>query len=140
MSPIAPPDPDRVAAIVQAALDEDGAQHDLTSSFLDLGDRAAAAEITVAARVVCCGIEVARVVFRRVDPACSFEELARDGEVANDGAVVCRLEGRAASIVSAAMLQLCGPSAKLACFTAKSAKSASLSALVLPIVRPGSSR
>lgn len=101
MSPIAPPDPDRVAAIVQAALDEDGARRDLTSSFLDLSDRTSVAEIAVAAPVIVCGIDVARDVFWHVDATCKFEALQADGDQLPAGAAICRVEGRAASIVAA---------------------------------------
>ena len=101
MSPIAPLDPDRVAAIVQVALDEDAAQRDLTSSFLGLGDRTAVAEIAVAAPVTVCGIDVALDVFRHVDAICTLEALQGDGDQLPAGAAICRVEGRAASIVAA---------------------------------------
>jgi nicotinate-nucleotide pyrophosphorylase (carboxylating) len=101
MSTIAPLDSERVAAIVQAALDEDGAQHDLTSSFLDLGDRVAVAEINPSAPITVCGVDVTREVFHRVDARLAFDAPARDGDRLAAGAVICRLEGRAASIVAA---------------------------------------
>jgi nicotinate-nucleotide pyrophosphorylase (carboxylating) len=96
-----PPDFEKIDAMVRAALDEDGARHDLTSSFLDLGAQNAVAEINVASPLVVCGIDVARDVFRHVDATCGFEALAEDGaRVAADSAI-CRLRGRASSIVAA---------------------------------------
>jgi nicotinate-nucleotide pyrophosphorylase (carboxylating) len=101
MKPIEPPDPDRAGAIVEAALDEDGAHNDLTSSFLGLGARTAVAEITVAAPAVVCGVDLARDVFRRVDAGCVFDALAADGDRVNAATAICRIEGRAASILAA---------------------------------------
>ena len=96
-----PLDADRVDAIARAALDEDGVQRDLTSDFIGLDDRRATGEIRVSAHTVVCGLEVAREVFRIVDPACVFEALCDDGDHASEGTAICRVEGRAASIVAA---------------------------------------
>lgn len=95
------PDAAHVIAMVQAALAEDGAHHDATVQFLDLGEREVDATIDVAAEVTLSGIDVAREVFRQVDTACEFEALFRDGDRLAAGATVCRLHGRAASIVAA---------------------------------------
>lgn len=101
MTAIEPPDFDRIDAAVRAALDEDGARADLTSTFLDLGARTATAEIRVAASAIVCGVEVTRAVFRHVDADVAFEAQAADGERINAGAAICHLAGRAASIVAA---------------------------------------
>jgi nicotinate-nucleotide pyrophosphorylase (carboxylating) len=101
MSRFDPPDTKRVEAMVLAALDEDGAGHDVTSALVGVGERAAAGVIDVSEPVTLCGIEVAREVFRRVDAACTFEALHRDGERIADGEAICRVEGRAASILAA---------------------------------------
>jgi nicotinate-nucleotide pyrophosphorylase (carboxylating) len=95
------PDPERMGAVVEAALEEDGAHHDLTASFLELGDCEAVAEIVAGAPLVVCGLDVAREVFRRVDARCGFDALLADGDRIAAGAALCRLAGRAASIVAA---------------------------------------
>jgi nicotinate-nucleotide pyrophosphorylase (carboxylating) len=119
---IQPLDAGYVAARVRAALEEDGASHDVTSAFLGLGGSAACADIRVAAPAVLCGLEVAREVFRQVDPSCRFETPGRDGERVPAGAVVCGIEGRAASIVAAErtalnfLQRMCGVATLTACF------------------------
>ena len=90
----------RIQAMVRAALDEDGAQRDVTSDYLELGARTVVAEIRVSAPVVVCGIEVAREVFRQVDAECTFDARAADGARAAGDTLLCSLEGRAASIVA----------------------------------------
>jgi nicotinate-nucleotide pyrophosphorylase (carboxylating) len=95
------PDTERMVAMVQAALAEDGARNDATVAFLDLGEREADATIDVAAAITLSGIDIAREVFRQIDPACVFEALHKDGERVNAGATICRVSGRAASIVAA---------------------------------------
>jgi nicotinate-nucleotide pyrophosphorylase (carboxylating) len=101
VSRIEQPNRERVAAMVFAALEEDAARSDATSGFLDLGDRVADAAIETGAPITLCGIDVAREVFRRVDAACTFEALHHDGEHVAAESAVCRLHGRAASIVAA---------------------------------------
>jgi nicotinate-nucleotide pyrophosphorylase (carboxylating) len=96
-----PPEPARVAAWVRAALDEDAARADATTAYLDLGARAVEAEVRAGGPAVASGVEVARAVFHEVDPACAFDAGAADGEAVDAGAVLCRLRGRAASILSA---------------------------------------
>jgi len=95
------PDMERMVAIVQAAITEDGARNDATVAFLDLGEREAEATIDVSAATTLSGIDMAREVFRQIDPACGFEALHRDGDRLADGATICRIRGRAASIVAA---------------------------------------
>ena len=98
---IEPLDGARMRAMVQGALEEDGARADVTVALLALGDRPAVGEIAVDAPVRVCGVEVAREVFGRVDASCTFEAAHQDGDHAGAGAVICRVSGRAASILAA---------------------------------------
>jgi nicotinate-nucleotide pyrophosphorylase (carboxylating) len=59
------------------------------------------AEIRAGAPLVTSGIDVARAVFREIDPAIRFDAKVQDGDAVAAGDVLCRLRGRAASIVSA---------------------------------------
>lgn len=101
MKHIDPPDPKCVEAMVRGALEEDGAGGDVTSAFVGLGERTAGGTIDVSAPVTLCGIDVAREVFRRVDAACTFEALHHDGQHLAGGDAVCRVHGRAGSILAA---------------------------------------
>jgi nicotinate-nucleotide pyrophosphorylase (carboxylating) len=95
------PDNERVVAMAQAAIAEDGARHDATVAFLDLGEREANATIDVSATITLSGADIAREVFRQIDPSCTFEALRRDGDRLAAGETICRVHGRAASIVAA---------------------------------------
>ncbi len=95
------PDPTRIAARVSVAITEDGARDDATVAFLDLGERAAEATIDVAAPLALSGIDIAREVFRQIDASCRFEAVHGDGDRVAAGATLCRIQGRAASIVAA---------------------------------------
>jgi len=55
---------------------------------------------------VVAGIEVAREVFNRVDPAVVFEAKVADGDAVNVGDVVIRIQGNARSILGAERLAL----------------------------------
>jgi nicotinate-nucleotide pyrophosphorylase (carboxylating) len=101
VSRLEPPEASRVEAYVRAALDEDAAHADATTAYLDLGTRVVEAEIRAGAPLVCSGIEVARAVFREVDPSCRFDARAADGDALPAPGPLCRLHGRASSIVSA---------------------------------------
>ncbi|HKW15564.1 MAG TPA: carboxylating nicotinate-nucleotide diphosphorylase [Candidatus Krumholzibacteria bacterium] len=101
MTRLDPPDMERMVAMVQAAITEDGARNDATVAFLDLGEREAEATIDVSAMTTLSGIDMAREVFRQIDPACAFDALHRDGDRLAEGKTICRIHGRAASIVAA---------------------------------------
>jgi nicotinate-nucleotide pyrophosphorylase (carboxylating) len=101
MSDRHPPDPAVIAAYARAAVDEDMARSDATAAYMELEIRDAAGEIRVAAATVVAGMALAWAVFREIDPACVFDALAADGDVVAPGAVLCRVRGRASTIVSA---------------------------------------
>lgn len=90
-----------VAAAIRAALDEDGAQRDVTS--LALVDPSATVAATILARHACrvAGGPVARAVFLALDPALTVELLVEDGRDAAPNDDLLRVTGRAASILSA---------------------------------------
>lgn len=100
-APIEPLDPALAAARVRAALDEDAAGSDATVAFVGVSDQSVRAEIRVAADMVACGLDVAREVFRQVDPRIRVEASTRDGERVAAGATLCTLEGPARSILAA---------------------------------------
>lgn len=101
-----PPDPALVNAYARAAVDEDMAREDATAAWMELSAREAAGEIRVPADTVVAGMDLARAVFREVDAACAFEALAADGDAVAPGGALCRVRGRASSIVSAERVAL----------------------------------
>jgi len=93
---IAPPTLERIVAL---ALEEDFGRGDITTDACV--DRDARGQAVMRARepLVVCGIDVARTVFRQVDPELCFEPLLKDGTPADGGAEVLTLTGRASSIL-----------------------------------------
>lgn len=87
--------------LIDAALAEDIGPGDVTSLyFVDAGRRAAG---VIAARSECvvAGTEVAREVFRRVDPALAVELRCAESARLGPGGVVMRIEGPARSLLTA---------------------------------------
>jgi nicotinate-nucleotide pyrophosphorylase (carboxylating) len=101
MNRVDPLDPARIDAMVRAALEEDGARHDVTSDYLGLRDGRVSGDITLSAPAVVCGIDVARAVFHAVDASSRFDALCADGERAPGGTALCRIEGPAPAILAA---------------------------------------
>lgn len=89
------------AAIVDLALDEDIGTGDVTT--LATVDAATHASGIVLAkdRGVISGIEVARFVFARVDPAVRFEAMVVDGDAVTPGTTLARISGPARSLLTA---------------------------------------
>ena len=93
---IAPPTLERIVAL---ALEEDFGRGDITTAACV--DRQARGRAVMRARepLVVCGIDVARTVFRQVDPELRFSALLSDGAPASRGADIVALDGRASSIL-----------------------------------------
>ena len=88
-----------VKDIVARALAEDIGPGDITTlATVEAADRCQA-EIVAKAEGVVAGMEVARAVFARLDPAASFGEQVRDGERVTSGQVAATLSGRTQAIL-----------------------------------------
>ncbi len=124
MIPIEPLDARHVAGFVRAALDEDRVRDDATVEYLGIGDAGVRAEIRVAGETVLAGIEVAREVFRQMDPSLEFETVAADGERVRAGTAIVRLAGSGRSIVAAertalnCLQRMCGVATAVSRFVA----------------------
>ncbi len=89
--------------LLELALAEDVGPGDLTSQVVVDPEREGRGRIEARAPLVVCGLEVARAVFRRVDPDLAIELLPgiADGVRAGAGDVLMRIHGRYASILTA---------------------------------------
>lgn len=90
-----------VRAIIDLALSEDIGTGDVTSLATVPAGRAATAVMLAKAGGVLSGIEVAREVFRTVDPSVTFEALAHDGDRLSHRMEIARMSGSARSILTA---------------------------------------
>ena len=86
--------------LIDAALEEDAARRDVTTSALVPSGRRGEAEVRARAAGVVCGLPLARRLAARFDEQLRFEERVRDGDQVAPGAVVAVLGGPAAAILS----------------------------------------
>ena len=91
----------RTEHLIDLALEEDAGLGDLTSRAIFSAKHRSRASIDAKQDLVLCGLEIAARVFSRVDPALKTKFLARDGDRVRKGAVVLRVEGPTASVLTA---------------------------------------
>ena len=91
----------RTDHLIDLALDEDAGLGDVTSRAIFPARHRSRAAIDAKQDLVICGLEVAKRVFARVDPALKTKLLARDGDRVKKGANVLRIEGPTASLLTA---------------------------------------
>ena len=81
-------------------LAEDVGSGDLTSEAL-LPEGAVTTGIIHAKDTgILCGVEVARQVFRVLDPSLTFEALAKDGDKLEPGTLIAKVTGSARSVLT----------------------------------------
>ena len=93
-------------ALVDAALTEDVGAGDWTTRWTVPAGRAAHARIVAKAAGVVAGLDVARAVFARVEPALRVEARVRDGDEVRPGDVVLEIDGPARGILTAERVAL----------------------------------
>jgi nicotinate-nucleotide pyrophosphorylase (carboxylating) len=89
----------QVERIVGGALSEDLISADVTTEALIPTNIRGKASILVKRDGIVAGIEVAKEVFRQVDPSVRFKALVKDGAKVVKGQVIATLRGRVASIL-----------------------------------------
>jgi nicotinate-nucleotide pyrophosphorylase (carboxylating) len=112
---------DAVDAVVAAALAEDVGAGDLTTEAVVPADARCRAELFVEEPGVVCGVEVAALVFRTLDPDVEVEALVEDGARIAGPTAVARLEGPARAILTGerVALNLLGRLSGVATLTAR---------------------
>ena len=89
-----------VLSVVKAALVEDVGAGDVTSErFIPAGAQAAGS-LVAGERLTVCGLPVAEMVFRQLDPKCRVRACAREGDEARRGDIIARVSGRARALLS----------------------------------------
>lgn len=92
---------DNVDALIRLALDEDFGDGDVTSTYFVPADLQARALLRPRSAGVLSGVEVAKAVFKAVDPTLRVEVYLRDGDEVSPEAIVMMIEGKAQSILGA---------------------------------------
>ena len=97
---------EQMSRMLDWALEEDLGSGDCTSNSSVPHSMVEEGFILAKEPGVIAGVEVAREVFKRVDPMVSFESLMNDGDAVKEGDVVIRIQGNARSILAAERLAL----------------------------------
>jgi nicotinate-nucleotide pyrophosphorylase (carboxylating) len=91
----------RTEHLIDLALEEDAGLGDITSRAIFPPKHRSRAVVDAKQDLVLCGVEVAARVFAKLDPRLRVKVLARDGQRLKKGALVLRVEGATASILTA---------------------------------------
>lgn len=91
----------RINTLIKLALEEDAAFGDVTSQSIFSADHRSKARIVAREDMVICGLEIAKEVFRRVDPALNVDLKVSDGERVSDGSTILVAEGPTISLLIA---------------------------------------
>jgi nicotinate-nucleotide pyrophosphorylase (carboxylating) len=91
----------KINTLVDLALEEDAALGDVTSESIFPAGHVSRANILAREDMVICGLEVAKRVFQRVDPALNVQLETSDGEQVNKGSTVLLVEGPTISLLIA---------------------------------------
>jgi nicotinate-nucleotide pyrophosphorylase (carboxylating) len=87
--------------VVEHALLEDRARADITSDAIVPANRLARGVFLAKQSCVLAGLDVAAETFRQVDPALTFEPIARDGDACPAGARLAGVDGPARALLAA---------------------------------------
>ena len=91
----------RTEHLIDLALEEDAGLGDITSRAIFPAPHRSRGVIDARQDLVVCGLEVATRVFAKADPALKTKLLARDGDRVKRGALVLRVEGPTAAMLTA---------------------------------------
>ena len=80
--------------LIDLALEEDIGTGDITTDTLIPIDATGQAEVTAKQALVLAGMPVAQAVFKRLDPAISFQDALADGEKVAPGTSLLKITGR----------------------------------------------
>lgn len=91
----------RIDTLIDLALEEDAAFGDLTSQSIFPAGHQSRAQILARQDMVVCGLDIAKRVFQRVDPALEMELLTNDGQHVGKDSVVLAVSGDTISLLTA---------------------------------------
>jgi nicotinate-nucleotide pyrophosphorylase (carboxylating) len=91
---------DTLERIVHAALAEDIGAGDVTTEATVAADAVGTAALVVKEPGIVCGLRVAELTFRALDPEIGFEAFAQDGDAVEGPAVVARVSGSLRAILT----------------------------------------
>jgi len=91
----------KIDTLIDLALEEDAAFGDVTSQAIFPADHVSKAQILAREDMVICGLQIAKRVFRRIDPSVKVKFKVKEGEMVPNGAVVMTAKGSTISLLTA---------------------------------------
>lgn len=92
--------------LIERSLREDIGTGDLTTNSIVAPDAATYGYIVAKASGVVAGLQIAEMVFYRLDPAVKFKALVRDGEKVRPGSIIAEIAGKTRAILTGERLAL----------------------------------
>lgn len=92
--------------IIEQALQEDIGDGDHTSLSTIPENATGSATLMIKEDGILAGVDIAKQVFKKVDPTLEFKILIKDGSVVKKGDIIFRVEGKSISILTAERLAL----------------------------------
>ena len=99
-------DPERVRQVVRGALQEDVGARDATTEATVPENARARGVLLAKQELVVAGLDVAIAAFRALDPLCTWEPEAREGERFFPGTILGTVSGRARAVLTAERVAL----------------------------------
>ena len=96
----------KIDRLIDLWLDEDVNTCDLTTKIMVDDDAIAGFGMTAREPVILSGLSVAGMIFRKMDPDCTFETSRRDGEHVGEGEVFATIRGKAQALLTAERVAL----------------------------------
>ncbi len=96
----------KIEPLVDLWLDEDVNYYDLTAKIMVDEDAVAKFGMNAREPIVLCGLKIAEMIFRRLDPDCSFEASRKDGERIETGETFAIIKGNAQALLTAERVAL----------------------------------
>ena len=93
--------PEQVLRLIEIAIEEDLGTGDITSESVLDDDSKARAVIQAREPLVCCGLDVARAVFERIDAGIAFSSLKAEGADSAGGDTLAEVEGSMKALLAA---------------------------------------
>ena len=92
--------------IIEQALEEDIGDGDHTSLSTIPENATGSATLMIKEDGILAGVDIAKQVFKKVDPTLNFKILIKDGSIVKKGDIIFRVEGKSISILTAERLAL----------------------------------
>lgn len=96
----------KINQLIDLWLDEDVNYYDLTAKIMIDDDAVAKFGMNAREPIILSGLKIAEMVFRKMDPDCSFETNYKDGDIVGKGETFAVIRGNAQALLTAERVAL----------------------------------